>query len=204
MRFYRWLLRLYPEGFRAEYGEELCRVHAERAALTTGPAAPLRNALAAVADVLPNAIAVHIDILRQDLRVAVRSLRRTPGFALTAILVVALGVGANTAVFSLADFVLVRPLPFRDPGRIVKLWQSTPAYSRNECSPANMRDWGTLSSSFSGLAATTTRPRTWSAWASLARCSSRSRRRSCSASSACARYAAGCSPPTPWTRRRSC
>jgi len=158
MRFYRWLLWLYPEGFRAEYGEELCRVHAERAALTTGPAAPLRNALAAVADVLPNAIAVHIDILRQDLRVAVRSLRRTPGFALTAILVVALGVGANTAVFSLADFVLVRPLPFRDPGRIVKLWQSTPAYSRNECSPANMRDWGTLSSSFSGLAATTTRP----------------------------------------------
>ena len=55
---------------------------------------------------IPNAIAVHWDVLRQDLRYAARSLRRTPGFALTAVLVVALGVGANTAVFSLADFVL--------------------------------------------------------------------------------------------------
>ena len=158
MRFYRWLLRLYPEGFRAEYGEELCRVFAERAALASGPAAPLRNALAALVDVLPNAIAIHAEILRQDVRFAARALRRTPGFALTAILVVALGVGANTAVFSLADFVLVRPLPFAEPSRLVKIWEATPGYRGNECSPANLRDWGTLSSSFSGLAATTMRP----------------------------------------------
>ena len=158
MRFYRWLLRLYPEGFRAEYGEELCRVFAERAALAARPAAPLQNALAALADVLPNAIAVHAEILRQDVNFAARALRRTPGFAVTAILVVALGVGANTAVFSLADFVLVRPLPFADPGRLVKIWQATPGGGRNECSPANFRDWGALSTSFTGMAATTIRP----------------------------------------------
>jgi hypothetical protein len=57
-----------------------------------GPLAPLRNAFAAVGDVVPNAVLVHADLLRQDLRQAVRSLARTPGFALTVVLVVALGV----------------------------------------------------------------------------------------------------------------
>jgi len=157
-RFYRALLQLYPTGFRAEYGDELRRMYEERAALASGPAATLRNALAAVADVVPNAVAAHGEILRQDVRFAARSLGRTPGFALTAILVVALGVGANTAVFSLADFVLVRPLPFADPDRLVKLWQSTPGDGRNEVSPANFRDWAQMSSSFSACAATTNRP----------------------------------------------
>jgi len=157
MRFYRVLLGLYPEAFRAEYGDELCRVFAERASRSTGPLAPLWNAFAGLADVVPNAAAVHLDILRQDVAFAVRSLRRTPGFAVTAVLVVALGVGANTAVFSLADFVLLRPLPFADPGRLVKLWQATPEYSRNEVSPANLRDWQELSSSFSGFGVTVQR-----------------------------------------------
>ena len=59
-----------------------------------------------------NAPAVHWDILKQDLRYTARTLNRARGFALTAILVTALGVGANTAAFSVADFVLLRPLPF--------------------------------------------------------------------------------------------
>src|SRR6185503_7463279 len=63
-----------------------------------------------------------------------------------------------TAVFSLADFVLVRPLPFADPSRLVKIFQTTPGGGWNECSPANVRDWGALSASFSGMAATTIRP----------------------------------------------
>ncbi len=141
MRFYRALLRLYPAGFRAEYGDELQAVFAERSREYTGPLAGLRLALAALGDVMPNAIAAHWDVLVQDLRYAWRSLSRTPGFAVTAILVVALGVGANTAAFSLADFALVRPLPFPEPDRLVKLWQSTPGYGRFELSPANYRDW---------------------------------------------------------------
>ena len=60
------------------------------------------------------------DVLR-DLRYAVRNLRRTPGFAALAILMLALGIGANTAVFSVVNTVILRPLAFRDPDRIVAI-----------------------------------------------------------------------------------
>lgn len=152
MRLYQTLLRLYPSSFRAEYREELCLAFSERTGEISGPFAWLRILLAAFADVIPNAIAAHWDVLRQDLGYAVRSLRRTPGFALTAVLVVALGVGANTAVFSLADFVFLRPLPYADAGRLVKIWEGVDG-GTNEASPANYRDWKAMSSSFSGMGA---------------------------------------------------
>ncbi len=153
MRFYRALLRLYPASFRTEYRDELCFAFAERARELGGPLARLKIILAALADVIPNAIAVHWDVLRQDLGYAARSLRRTPGFAITAVLVVALGVGANTAVFSLADFVFVRPLPYRDADRLVKVWERTPGYSQMEPSPGNYRDWKAMATSFSAMGA---------------------------------------------------
>ena len=152
MRFYRALLRLYPAFFRMEYRDELCWAFAERTGEVSGLLAPVRILLAALADVIPNALAVHWDVLRQDLRYAARALRRTPGFALTAVMVVALGVGANTAVFSVADFVFVRPLPYTDADRLVKLWQGSEV-GRNEVSPANYRDWKAMTSSFSGMGA---------------------------------------------------
>ena len=152
-RLYRALLRLYPAGFRAEYGAEMCAAFAERAARIDGPFAPLRIVLAAVGDVVPNAIGAHREVLAQDLRHAARSLRRTPGFTVTAILLVALGVGANTAAFSLADFVFVRPLPFPDADRLVKVWQASPGYSRVEMSPALHRDWASMARSFSAFGA---------------------------------------------------
>lgn len=158
MRFYRALLHLYPRGFRAEYGHELCATFAERARELHGPLAPLYLAVAAVGDVVPNALAVHWDTLHRDARFAARSLRRTPGFAITAILLVALGVGANTAAFSLADFVLLRPLPFPEPDRIVKLWQRTGGYGRNQLSPANYRDWKAMARSVETMGAYATRP----------------------------------------------
>ena len=91
-----------------------------------------------VFEVVVNALAVHWDILRQDLRYTARTLARTPGFTLTAILVVALGVGANTAVFTVTDFVLIRPLPFPDPERLVKLWERLPGYTEMELSPGHL------------------------------------------------------------------
>lgn len=135
--FYRALLRLYPSAFRAEYGEELCAVFAQRSRDLSAP----RAMLAALADVVPNAVAAHLDILRQDLRYAARTLRRLPGFTLTAVAVIALGVGANTAAFSLVDFVLLRPLPLPGPDRLVKLWDANEQYAFNEASPADYRDW---------------------------------------------------------------
>jgi hypothetical protein len=65
--------------------------------------------------------AANWDILKPDLRYTARTLNRTRGFALTAILVTALGVGANTGSFSVADFVLLRSLPFPDPDSLVRL-----------------------------------------------------------------------------------
>jgi predicted permease len=84
-----------------------------------------------------------------------RTLARSPGFTLTATLVAALGIGATTAAFSMADHVLVRPLPFPEPDRIVRLWQdqSFRGYPRMELSPANYRDWARSSTSVDVMAA---------------------------------------------------
>ncbi|HVE79684.1 MAG TPA: ABC transporter permease, partial [Gemmatimonadaceae bacterium] len=155
IRVYRALLRLYPASFRAEYEDELTTVFAARMRERSGPLAPLVNLLAAIGDVVPSAVAAHWDVLRQDLAYTARALRRAPGFAATVVLVAALGVGANTAAFSLADFVLVRPLPFREPDRLVYLWQRTPGYSQMELSPPNYRDWKDGATSFEAFGAYT-------------------------------------------------
>jgi putative ABC transport system permease protein len=154
MRFYRLLLRLYPSSFRQDYGEEISDVFAERSHRMSGPLAWLRIALAGMADIVPNAIATHRELLVQDLRYAVRSLLRAPGFTATAILVAMLGVGANTAAFSLADFVLMRPLPFAQPERLIKMSEKIPT-GYNEVSPSNYRDWKAQSRSFQSMAAYT-------------------------------------------------
>src|SRR3981081_3459169 len=99
-------------------------------------------------EVLGNAVAAHWDVLGQDLRYTARTLARSPGFAFTAVLVTALGVGANPAAFSGADFVLIRPLPFAEPDRLVNLWEHPPGYADMELSPPNYRDWKAMSSSF--------------------------------------------------------
>lgn len=150
IRLYRALLHLYPASFRLEYADEMCAVFRARAR-GAGPAARLALLLEAAADVVPNAAAAHWDVLRQDLRYTVRTLGRSRAFTLTAVLVAALGVGANTAAFSVADFVLVRPLPFPRSDRLVKLWQNTPDYARLELSPANLRDWQEMSGAFEGM-----------------------------------------------------
>ena len=150
MRLYRALLHLYPASFRAEYGDEMAAVF--RAALRDSPPAQ-RPALwaGALAETGVNAAAVHWDLLRQDLRYTARTLRRARGFALTAILIIAFGIGANVAAFSLTDFVLLRPLPFPDVARLVTLFERTPGYPRMELSPANYRDWKAAATSFATL-----------------------------------------------------
>jgi putative ABC transport system permease protein len=150
---YRWLLRLYPTSFRNEYGEEMRAVFARqrREAETAVDVAALW--IRAVADTIANAARVHGDILAQDLRYAVRALARTPAFAVTAIIVVSLGIGATTAAFSLTDFVLVRPLPFPDASALVKVWERHPGYPRMEPSPANYRDWTAMVRSYAALGA---------------------------------------------------
>ena len=83
------------------------------------------------------------DELGQDLRYAVRSLRRSPGFTLTALLTLALGIGANTAIFSVVRGVLLEPLPFDSPDRIVRIWPGNPStgIERGALSEPNFLDW---------------------------------------------------------------
>jgi predicted permease len=153
MRFYRALLHLYPISFRREYGAELTALFDVRARQAGRGLPSLVLWLGTIVDVIANAAAAHWDLLRHDLRYTFRTLVRSPGFALTAIVVTALGIGANTAAFSVADFVLIRPLPFADPDRLVKLWEHPPNYSRLELSPPNYRDYKAETHSFASMGA---------------------------------------------------
>ena len=95
-----------------------------------------------------------LDRLFQDLRYAFRQLRSNPGFTAVTILVLALGIGANAAVFSVINAVLLRPLPFPDSGQLVQIWESNP--SRGEIqetvSPWNFVDWQKQSTTLAQMA----------------------------------------------------
>jgi putative ABC transport system permease protein len=153
---YRRFLHLFPASFRVEYGDEMCALFAEQSAGTRG-FDRLVVLLGAVADVVPNALAAHWDLLLQDLRYVLRSLNRARGFAVAVVAVIAVGVGANTAAFSVADFVLLRPLPFPEPNTLVRLcWGPRTGGGwgcMNQLSPANYRDYKTLTSSFQAMGA---------------------------------------------------
>jgi hypothetical protein len=84
-----------------------------------------------------------VDELGQDLRYAVRTLRRSPAFTAVALLTLALGIGANTAVFSVVRTVLLSPLPFSQPDRLVRVWHANRAKSaeRSVVSEPDFEDW---------------------------------------------------------------
>ena len=91
----------------------------------------------------------------QDIRLALRSLLRAPGFALVAILTLALGIGATAAVFSVVDGVLLKPLPYQNPGELVMVWEHNVPRDRrtNVVSPGNFVHWRERQSSFVEMAA---------------------------------------------------
>jgi putative ABC transport system permease protein len=97
--------------------------------------------------------------LASDLRFAWRTLTRTPGFTAIVIAILALGIGANTAIFSVIDAVLLRPLPYERPGELVHVSESDRANDvagRNPLAPGNFLDWRERQKSFTGLAAGST------------------------------------------------
>ncbi len=102
----------------------------------------------------------QFELLWQDLGWTQRSLRRSPTFTLTAIVVAAIGIGANTAAFTLLDHVLLRPLPFPNPEQLVVVYQTqvNRGNARTVTSPANFLDWQSTSKSFDAMGAYTTSP----------------------------------------------
>lgn len=98
---------------------------------------------------------MSLSLITQDLQFAIRQLRKNPGFTAVAIVTLALGIGANTAIFSLVNAVILRPLPFRDPGRLV--WVTNVAPDASDLSSVavrrtTLRDWRESSRSFESLA----------------------------------------------------
>jgi putative ABC transport system permease protein len=101
------------------------------------------------------AVKTTLDAVLQDLRYGIRILRRNPGFTFFAVLTIALGLGANAAIFSLVDGVLLKSLGYPEPERIVQLWEKPPRGLRNGIAAANYIDWVEQSRSFEAMAAQT-------------------------------------------------
>jgi putative ABC transport system permease protein len=97
-------------------------------------------------------VTLWLEELRDDLKFAFRQLKNSPAFTLVATLTLALGIGANSAIFALVDATLLRPLPYREPDRLVAIWESSAKNAKGYVSPLNMLDWNTRSRTFEKIA----------------------------------------------------
>jgi predicted permease len=162
----RYLRALVSRSRRDRESREELRIHVEmyveeqvRAGVPEGEArrrarielGDVDSAAEGVADVRAGAA---LDALGQDLRQTVRGLARAPGFAAVCTLLVALGVGASTAMFAIVDGALVRPLPFPAPDRMVRLFETSPerGVARTGAARASLAAWRAQSRAFEGLA----------------------------------------------------
>jgi putative ABC transport system permease protein len=154
-RFFRALLALFPFEFRADFGLEMEATFEDQerdAAARCGRWGRWRIWGRTLADVLRTAPREHLDMLRQDAGFTVRAMRRSPAFALTAIVTLSLGIGATTAVFSLVNAVLLRPLPYRDARRLVMISSREPkAGNIWSVSYADFQDWKRESRAFEDM-----------------------------------------------------
>jgi len=157
-RIYDRLLSLYPAEFRDEYGKEMVTDFDERMR-TESPLSLWPRILVDLAITAPKE---HMDMLMQDLRYAYRSLRHAPVFAGVITLTLALGIGANTAIFSVVHAVLLRGLPYRDSAKLAIIWSPNRLLNIGldelPTSAGDFYDWQTQSRSFSEMAAFRGRP----------------------------------------------
>jgi putative ABC transport system permease protein len=162
---HRWLIRfigvLVPRRLRTDWRQEWeAELQYRETLLAEWDKLDSRNKLdllwhsaGAFADALSLQPRRLEDEMFQDLRYGVRMLLKQPGFTLIAVLTLGLGIGANTAIFSVVNAVLLRALPFKDTGRLVALWESNPQNPQNEVAAANFLDWRAQNQVFEQLAA---------------------------------------------------
>jgi hypothetical protein len=178
---YRLLLLAFPADVRREFGDDMAVMFAkqiEEARQRRGSLARLW--LHAIADAIVHGGGERfkpgdrwratrgearrwrwwVHAFKQDIKHAFRVLARQPGVTFVAILTLALGIGANSAIFSAVNAVLLRPLPYDDPDRLVTLWEKRPAEGvmDNVVSPADFADWSKMATSFESMAAMTVLP----------------------------------------------
>jgi putative ABC transport system permease protein len=144
-RLYRGLLRIFPAEFRGDFGDEMADDFRQQRldAAAGGRRRVARLWTRTALDIGGRAPREHLDLLRRDAGYAVRLLLRRPGFAVITLATLALGIGLNTAVFSVVSAILLRPLPIAESARLVRLFELTPPPEREagEVSSTNFLDW---------------------------------------------------------------
>ena len=136
--------RFVPRRLRGEWQREWDAELQHHATDARDPGGLVQRSTGAVADaVYLRSQALQLDLIVHDLTLAIRNAFRRPGFTLLVVLTLALGIGVNSAVFALLDGILLRPLPYRDPSRLMFVWQTLP--SKNvmelEATPYDLEAW---------------------------------------------------------------
>ncbi len=151
----RALLLLYPASWRIDYAAEVRSVLNRRRKESSAPWSAVLLWIDVIPDLLWNALAAQWDVLRQDLHQSIRTLSKSPAFALTATAIAALGIGATTAAFTMVNHVFLHPLPYAHQDRLVQMREDDLAGMGRywDTSPANYRDWKNRSNSFEELGA---------------------------------------------------